>query len=219
MNQNEEIDVNSIIDISAHEPSKQGETTTLAKHPTEKAESSIVAYIGEQRTMYQLAKVLCTADNIPAAYKNKPADVSIAIDMAARLNVPPLMVMQNLNVIKGKPSWSGQACLSFIRARYDKVKVIYTGQKGTDGRGCYVVAVDKDGDRLEGAEVTIAMAKAEGWTTNSKWKNMPEQMLAYRAGAFFARVHCPDVLMGCSVEGEAEDSEKPTNRRTVEDVL
>ena len=41
--------------------------------------------------------------------------------------------------------------------------------------------------------------------SNKKWKTMPEQMLAYRAGAFFARVHCPEVLMGCHVEGEADD--------------
>ena len=37
---------------------------------------------------------------------------------------------------------------------------------------------------------------------------MPEQMLAYRAAAFFARVWCPEVLMGCMVEGEPEDVER-----------
>ena len=51
------------------------------------------------------------------------------------------------------------------------------------------------------------MAKDEGWygKNGSKWKTMPELMLAYRASAFFARVHIPNSLMGCSVEGEAED--------------
>ena len=63
----------------------------------------------------------------------------------------------------------------------------------------------------------MAMAKAEGWLANSKWRTMPEQMLAYRAAAFFARVHCPDLLMGVQVEGEPEDS-RP-RRREAEDVL
>lgn len=76
----------------------------------------------------------------------------------------------------------------------------------------------KDGDVLEGTTVTMAMAKAEGWTSNSKWRNMPEQMLAYRAASFFARVHCPETLMGVQVEGEVEDSSKPAMRE-VEDVL
>ena len=53
----------------------------------------------------------------------------------------------------------------------------------------------------------MAMAKSEGWLSNPKWKSMPEQMLAYRAAAFFARVYCPEVLMGVSAEGEIEDSE------------
>ena len=38
---------------------------------------------------------------------------------------------------------------------------------------------------------------------------MPELMLAYRAAAFFARVYCPEILMGVQVEGEVEDSERP----------
>ena len=55
------------------------------------------------------------------------------------------------------------------------------------------------------------MARLEGWTSNKKWQTMPELMLAYRAAAFFARIHVPNLLMGCFVEGEAEDisPEKP----------
>ena len=56
---------------------------------------------------YKLAKVISTADIIPDNYKNKPADCAIAVDMADRMGVSPMMVMQNLYVVKGKPSWSG----------------------------------------------------------------------------------------------------------------
>ena len=57
------------------------------------------------------------------------------------------------------------------------------------------------------------MAKDNGWYSKkdkygnetSKWQSIPELMLAYRAAAFFARVHTPNSLMGCKVEGEAED--------------
>ena len=125
------------------------------------------------------------------------------------MGVTPLMVMQNLYVVKGKPSWSGQACMSFIKAKYGDAAPIYTGERGTDSRGCYVRVRTPEGEIIEGTEVTIGMAKAEGWMNNSKWKNMPELMLAYRAAAFFARVYCPEILMGVQVEGEVEDSERP----------
>lgn len=206
---------NEIIDINQAEikqiPTQTQTQTQLAPHTD-------TGIISDFRQYFKMASELCKADIIPQAYKGKVADTAIAIDMANRMGVSPMMVMQSMYVVKGKPSWSGQACLSFIRAKFTDVKVIYVGTKGADDRGCYVKATDKDGDVLEGTTVTMAMAKAEGWTSNSKWRNMPEQMLAYRAASFFARVHCPETLMGVQVEGEVEDSSKPAVRE-VEDVL
>ena len=160
---------------------------------------------------YKLAQVISTANIIPDNYKGKPADCAIAVDMADRMGVSPLMVMQNLYVVKGKPSWSGQACKALVEGcgkfKPGSVRPVYIGDKGTDTRGCYMKAVWNDtGEVVEGPEVTIRMARAEGWASkNPKWANMPELMLAYRAAAFFARVYCPEVLMGVHVEGEVED--------------
>ena len=190
------------------------DTAPAAPMTAQKEHTDLVA---DYRNYYGLAKTLSTAESIPQTYRGKPADIAIAIDMADRMGVSPMMVMQSMYVVKGKPSWSGQACMTFIRARYKNVKIHYVGDKNTDDRGCYVTAVDNDGDTLEGTTVTIKMARAEGWLTNPKWKNMPEQMLAYRAAAFFARVHCPDLLMGVQAEGEPEDS-RP-RRREAEDVV
>lgn len=166
-------------------------------------------FIESFRECYNLAKVFAKSSLVPQQYQGKTEDCAIAVDMAERMGVTPLMVMQNLYVVKGKPSWSGQACMSFIKAKYGDAMPIYTGERGTDSRGCYVRVRTPEGEIIEGTEVTIAMAKAEGWMNNSKWKNMPEQMLAYRAASFFARVYCPEILMGVQVEGEVEDSERP----------
>jgi hypothetical protein len=166
-------------------------------------------FIESFRESYKLASVFAKSSLVPQQYQGKTEDCAIAVDMAERMGVTPLMVMQNLYVVKGKPSWSGQACMSFIKAKYGDAMPIYTGERGTDSRGCYVRVKTADGEVIEGTEVTIAMAKAEGWMNNSKWKNMPEQMLAYRAASFFARVYCPEILMGVQVEGEIEDSERP----------
>ena len=53
----------------------------------------------------------------------------------------------------------------------------------------------------------MQMAADEGWISKngSKWKTMPEQMLQYRAGAFFARVNCPDLLLGLPTVEEVND--------------
>lgn len=174
----------------------------------EKTELTTNDVIVNMREAYNLARTMCQAGIIPDTYRNRPADCMIAIDIANRMNVPPLMVMQSLYVVKGKPSWSGQACMSFIQANpnFTDVKPIYVGDVGSPERGCYISAKrTSDGSEVKGVTVTIEMAQKEGWTKNSKWVNMPDLMLAYRASSFFARVYCPQILMGVSVEGEIED--------------
>lgn len=160
--------------------------------------------------LYDIGKMFASSSLVPQAYQGKPMDCTIAVDMANRMGVSPMMVMQNLYVIKGNPSWSGQACTTLIQAsgKFRNIKHVYFGAKGTDERGCYLEAVRiEDGELVQGESVTIRMAKAEGWYNKqgSKWPNMPDLMLAYRASAFFARVHIPSALMGVSVEGEIED--------------
>lgn len=162
----------------------------------------------------RVANMLSKSTLVPQNYQGKPQDCFIAVDMAARMNASPIFVMQNLSVVKGKPSWQGQACMAMINAcgKFRDVKHVYTGKKGTDDRGCYVTAIRiSDGEVVNGTEVTIALAKAEGWTANPKWKNMPEQMLGYRAASFFARMYCPEALMGLQTYEEVEDIEPKKN--------
>lgn len=166
--------------------------------------------------LLRAANMLSQTSIIPATYQGKPQDCFVALEMATRMGVSPLVVMQNMYVVKGKPAWAGQACTMFINScgKFTGVKHVYTGEKGTDNRGCYVTATRiSDGVQVNGVEVTIAMAKAEGWTSNTKWRNMPELMLAYRASAFFARVHCPEALMGVQLIDEIYDTETSRNSK------
>lgn len=164
--------------------------------------------------LLRAANMLSQTSIIPATYQGKPQDCFVALEMATRMGVSPLVVMQNMYVVKGKPAWAGQACTMFINScgKFTGVKHVYTGEKGTDSRGCYVTATRiSDGVQVNGVEVTLAMAKAEGWTANTKWRTMPELMLAYRASAFFARVHCPEALMGVQLADEIYDADANRN--------
>lgn len=181
------------------------------------------------QNLFGMAKMFASSALVPINYQGKPMDCAIAIDMANRMGVSPMMVMQNLYVVKGKPQWSGQACMTLIQGsrKFRDVHHVYFGEKNTDEWGCYVEAERiNNGETVQGAAVTIAMAKAEGWYSKkdkygnetSKWQTIPELMLAYRASAFFARVHIPESLMGVYVEGEVEDIKKQ-ERPTTDDPL
>jgi hypothetical protein len=173
------------------------------------------------KPLYDMGKMFATSKMVPAAYQDKPMDCAIAIEMAARMNISPMMVMQNLYIVQGKPQWSGQACAALIAGsgKFKNIKPVYSGEPGTDEWGCHVEAMrTDDGETVTGTRVTIEMAKDEGWyaKSGSKWKTMPEQMLAYRAYAFFARVHIPNALMGVAVEGEVEDITKALPEKPID---
>ena len=163
---------------------------------------------------FMIGKYFAQSNLVPQAYQGKPMDCAIAVDIANRMGVSPMFVMQNLWVVRGIPSWSGQACMGIIKAcgRYKNVKYVLSGEMGKDNRTCCVSAIEIDsGEEIVGAPVSIEMAKKEGWygKSGSKWQTMPEIMLRYRAATFFARLYCPNELMGFKVEGETEDISKP----------
>jgi hypothetical protein len=86
----------------------------------------------------------------------------------------------------------------------------WVGKEGADDWGCRAYAVEREGNlELVGALVTIAMAKAEGWygKSGSKWKTMPEQMLQYRAAAFWTRAYAPEIALGMHTSEEIHDTQ------------
>ena len=193
-------------------------TLAVVEQTTELATNSVWENKDQFNQLLRAAQMLSQTSIIPQSYQGKPQDCFVAIEMANRMGVSPMVVMQNMYVVKGKPSWAGQACTMLINScgKIKDVKHIYTGEKGKPNRGCYVTATRiSDGSQVDGVEVTMQMAQSEGWTSNSKWRNMPELMLAYRASAFFARVYCPEAMMGVQTAEEVYDADStPINAAT-----
>jgi hypothetical protein len=166
--------------------------------------------------LMEMSNFLAKSTIVPVAYQNRPENCLIALDLSSRMGVSPMLVMQNLHVIQGKPSFSGSALASMIRSspQFNTVELNYVGEEGKDSFGAYVSAVRvSTGKVLKGGTVTIGIAKAEGWynKSGSKWKTMPELMLAYRAYAWFARVHAPELAMGLQSVEEVQDIAKKPN--------
>ena len=160
---------------------------------------------------WKCAGFLGSSALVPETYQRHPENCLIALDLANRSGMSPLTVMQNLYIVKGKPAWAGQFAIALVNAsrRFAKpLRPVFFGEEGTPTWGCYMETYDLEGNKVIGSKITMQMAKDEGWIdkSGSKWKTMPEQMLMYRAGAFFARVHCPDVLYGVQMADEVKDT-------------
>lgn len=191
--------------------------STLQPVPGESSFASAKSFEHVQR----VAKMLSTSSLVPEAYRGNIQNTMIALEMANRIGASPLMVMQNLYIVQGKPSWSSSfiiaslnACKRFSPLRFD------TGGEA-DEYGCTAWAYDlATKDKLEGPKVTWAMVKAEGWLAKggSKWKTMPELMFRYRAAAFFGRLYAPDILMGMQTAEEVHDVQILTSEEKADAV-
>lgn len=192
-------------------------TTQVKEEPKQ-----ISASMREFGDMWKIATQYSKSDLVPENYKGKPQNVIIALGMAQKTGFDVYTIMNNLNIVKGKASWSGSFCRTLIEATglYKDLDLIEVGERGKDDWGYYAQAVRKtDGKIVKGATVTIGMANAEGWLKNPKWKSMPELMLQYRCMAFFARVYASSAINGIQTSEEVEDIAVSQENNTMEDIL
>lgn len=162
--------------------------------------------------MQRVCRMFASSELVPDMYKtnlalkngaainpeNKAiANCMIAIEIAQRIGASPLMVMQNLVIIYGRPSWSSKFLIATVNTcgRFDPLqyeftnlgklgKVPYTDyvwngqrkeavQKEFDGTRmdniqCVAFTTEKGSDkRLESSPVSIKMAIQEGWYTKA----------------------------------------------------
>ena len=171
----------------------------------------------------QMSKALAESTIVPLTFQKNPSNCLIAIEQAQRLDMSPFMVMQNLSVIQGKPSWDSKFLIALINAsgKFD-IELQYEEEKDKDGNPYACTAwTTKGGRRIDGMKVTMDIARAEGWLTKngSKWKTMPQLMLRYRAASFFSRLNCPEISLGMYSSEELLDTDFEEYGLSVQDQL
>lgn len=193
---------------------------------------SIYSDLNSFENAQRICKMLSTSTLVPKEYQNNLPNTMIAYEMSVRTGMSVFMVMQNLDIIQGRPSWASKYVIAALNScgRFSPLQFEYKdlGEKTvnyikTEGYGqnrtkkaesikvhdqsCRAYARNVHGDVIYGPTVTIEMAVKEGWYTksDSKWPNMPEVMLSYRSAKFFGNLYAPDVLMGMLSSDEVED--------------
>lgn len=198
-------------------------STALATvNPQTTAISSFsLADTGSFEHAIKVADFLSKSSLIPVAFQKNQQNCIIALEMSARMGIGAFTVMQNLDIIHGKPSWRSQFIIGMINAsrRFSAMRFKYENAGQTDEKkgptwSCYAYAKSlEDGEEVKGVTIDVAMAKKEGWwgKLGSKWPVMTELMLMYRAATLFGRMYAPDMLNGLQTADEALDTSLERN--------
>lgn len=162
----------------------------------------------------RFSELIAQTNMVPQAYRGKPADVLVAIQMGAELGLAPMQALQNIAVINGRPAVWGDALLAIVRAS----PLCEDVQEEVRGQGDDLVAICI-AKRRNASPVTatfsVADAKRAGlWGKAGPWQTYPRRMLQMRARGFALRDAFPDLLRGLIAAEEALDipvAEHPQN--------
>lgn len=181
------------------------------------SEFSALLDTGKFEQLWRIATLFSNSQLVPAHFQGKKENCFLGLQMAFRLGVDPMMLLQNTYIVAGRPGMESKMIIALINSSglfedpldYETQGAVpndpdyrvraYATRKGI-GKVCY------------GPWIDWKMVKAEGWDSKSgsKWKSIPSQMFCYRAAAFFGRLYCPERLLGMQTAEELQDT-TPTN--------
>lgn len=139
---------------------------------------------------------------IPPAFEGRKEAIFLAMQYGASVGLNPIASLQNINVIKGKPSFSGQTYAGLVRnaghtLRIDRdekhMRATCTIIRKDDPQHPYVSVFDMD------------KAKKAGLTSNPSYQKYPMQMLTWRAVTDCARMACSELFLGIGGAYTAEE--------------
>lgn len=173
---------------------------------------SVFLDVGLFEHAQRVAKMLITSDMIGKHFKDNIGNILIALNLAHRWRADPFMVMQNIYIVHGKPGLEGKLVIALMNQsnKFSTLQYDFTRDSNGKTTACRAFATEKATGNVLEQTVTWAMVQAEGWDkpkkgTPSKWVTMPDLMFQYRSATFFARVYCPEVLLGMQTTEEIFD--------------
>lgn len=156
----------------------------------------------------RISEMFAKSDLVPDNYKNKPANIFLAVSAGASLGLAPFQAMQNIAVINGKPSIWGDALLAMVRndKRCLSVKETIEGEGTARTATCSVSRLAPNGEtEVISSNFTMGNAQKAGLLNRKPWQSYPDRMLQMRARGFALRDAFADVIGGLITAEEAED--------------
>lgn len=196
------------------EPNQKEMTPHQPEQKTLTTSTTGVEYLASKsiEEKFRWASAYLKGGMVPASYKN-PTQVMVGLEYARELEVPPLVGIRNIAVIKGTPSIWGELPLALVKRSgklesksefcFDKdlKKICWENGNITAevyGAYCRTMRVG-DEDELE-TWFTLDDAKRAGLLgRDNVWKTYPRRMLQMRARSQNLKDNFPDVLLGLSI--------------------
>ena len=174
--------------------------------------------ISEQK---DIANLYAESTLVPEAFRNKPADIFVAVTLGQSVGISPIQSLSEINVIKGKPTMSASLIAAQVRKAGHKLRIEVDETPGKECATCTIIRRD-DPDHPFVSKRDRAWAQRMGLLNNSNYIKQPATMLKKRAITDCARDACSEALCGIDytpdemsdlddVEAKVEEPVEPAN--------
>lgn len=148
--------------------------------------------ISEQK---DIANLYAESTLVPEAFRNKPADIFVAVTLGQSVGISPIQSLSEINVIKGKPTMSASLIAAQVRKAGHKLRIEVNETPGKESATCTIIRRD-DPDHPFVSKRDRAWAQRMGLLNNSNYIKQPATMLKKRAITDCARDACSEALCG-----------------------
>lgn len=155
---------------------------------------------------YRLAKAVCMARMAPKGL-DTPEACMIAIMHGLEIGLTPLMALQRIAVVNGRPTLWGDGAMALVRASGLCEYIRETMQGEGDNRVAICEAKRKGEPAAIVRTFRVSDARKAGlWGKAGPWQQYPDRMLQMRARAFALRDGFADALGGMYLREEMDDT-------------
>lgn len=153
----------------------------------------------------QHAQVVAKSTLVPDGYRNQPANVLWAMDLADALSLPFPQVMQTMVVMRGRMTMSADIMAAVVRRAGHKLRIREQGLSVT----ATLVRQDDPGYEFSATWDEAKARQAGLWGQRGPWTQYPAQMLRSRAITEVCRQGASDALAGTIYSPDELEPEQP----------
>lgn len=165
--------------------------------------------------VFRLATAIAKSGMAPRDMST-PEKLTVAILHGLEIGIPPMMAINKIAVVNGRPTLWGDAIPAILLSRGFAIREAFYGED--EDRFAQCIVVRPNGDQIT-RNFSVADAKIAGlWGKQGPWKQYPDRMLQMRARGLASRDGAADALSGLYLEHEVLDIEEPKEARDLMDA-
>lgn len=142
--------------------------------------------------LFKWSKAIIGSSLVPS-HISKPEDAVLVVQQGRELGISALASLNNIYVVKGKPTISAKLCVALVQQSPDCEYFMCT--ETTPDRAVYKTK-RKNNPEPQEYTFTREMAKTAGLFSNNVWKQYTDVMLRHRCAKYLADMVYPEVTSG-----------------------